>query len=154
MANINVPPMIPLDQLREMKKANPETGIEKTMRTIRGVGAQVQQSVPKMEEKVLTLKLLGVNGTFAEKQFSIGRGVILGRDPKEANIVFPPETQGISRKHCSICMDKNGVLIKDLGSSMGTYLENGMRLKEGISYHLERGESFYLATTKEMYRII
>ena len=78
-----------------------------------------------------------------------------GRNPGESSIVFPPDAPGISRKHCSISIDKTGnVLIRDLGSSMGTFLEDGTKLRENISYRLERGESFYLANKQEVYRII
>ena len=141
MANIQVPPMIPLDKLRKMRK-------EKQ-------GAQVVSGAARMEKKVVPYKILGEKGIYAGAEFAIDREVIFGRNPKEASIIFRQDMLDISHKHYSISIDKSGaVLLKDLGSSMGTYLEDGTRLRENIAYRLERGERFYLANKQEVYRLI
>jgi pSer/pThr/pTyr-binding forkhead associated (FHA) protein len=37
----------------------------------------------------------------------------------------------VSRRHCCLALDRDGVLVRDLGSTNGTRI-NGQRVKEGV----------------------
>ena len=71
--------------------------------------------------------------------------VVAGRSPK-CSIIYRDDTPGVSGTHCSVAWDaaKHTFVVKDLGSSYGTYLESGMRLEPNRDYLLKPGESVYL----------
>ena len=37
----------------------------------------------------------------------------------------------VSRRHCCLALDRGGVLVRDLGSTNGTWI-NGLRIEEGV----------------------
>ena len=151
MPNIHVPPMIPLRELREMKKKEP-FGMEKTMHSIRVATSHISSSMTKEKEE---FQIECLSGTYAGAVFPLDSEIIFGRNPGEANIVFPKETPGISRKHCSIKVGREGAVhIKDLGSSQGTFFENGTQLQPNTTYRMKRGECFYLASKNETFKVI
>ena len=41
------------------------------------------------------------------------------------------ESFRVSRRHCCLTLDRDGVLVRDLGSTNGTLI-NGQRVKEGV----------------------
>ncbi len=66
-----------------------------------------------------------------------GKVVVIGRD-EECDVALP-EATGLSRRHCSITCTADGFMLKDLGSTNGTYadtvkLEAEAPLKEGVKY--------------------
>src|SRR5688572_17002516 len=71
---------------------------------------------------------------------SDGGEVILGRDPQSANVVFGPEDRLVSRRHASL-QEKDGVLLlRDLDSTTGTFLD-GENIEEA---ELQPGDIFEL----------
>ncbi len=151
MPNIQVPPMIPLVKLKEMKKNEP-TSLDKTMHSLRVAGAHISGSLSREKQEY---RLKCIDGTYAGAIFPIDREIIFGRNPGEASIVFPKDTPGISRKHCSIRIGRDGsVHIKDLGSSAGTFFADGTKLQANTTYRIKRGECFYLASKRETYKVI
>lgn len=145
MANINVPPMIPLEQLREMKKSEKKTGMGKTF--------LMQKNTSKKDDKPYKLK--SIDGIYMGAVFPLEGKIVIGRNPGESNIVYPGDTVGISRKHCSIYQAEDGqLLIQDLGSSQGTFFADGTKLEANVTYRINRGECFYLASKRETYKVI
>lgn len=70
--------------------------------------------------------------------------MMIGRLP-ECQIRLPDNTKGVSRRHCTV-ESKNGVLIlTDIGSSGGTFV-NANRLGINIPVVLAKGSSFYLGS--------
>jgi hypothetical protein len=51
--------------------------------------------------------------------------LILGRQPESADLVL--DDPGVSRRHARVVGDRHGVVVEDLGSSNGTYV-NGRRI--------------------------
>jgi len=108
-----------------------------------------------MEKTQAPYKIKALEGTYAGAIFPLDREIVFGRNPGEASIVFPADTPGISRRHCSIKIVSGGMVqIKDLGSSEGTYFADGTKLEPNIGYQIHRGECFYLASKHEIYKII
>lgn len=54
---------------------------------------------------------------------------IIGRHPKECQIIL--NQSSISRTHCLLRVTREDVILKDLGSTNGTYL-NGRRIEEEV----------------------
>lgn len=147
MNNIQVPPMIPLEELKKKRKGNIATGISKTMRSVKRSKDQ--------EKKSRAYKLKGIEGQYANAVFPVDSEIVMGRSREGVHIIYPSDTPGISRKHCSIRPTEEGdLLLKDLGSTQGTYFADGTRLEAGVSYRINRGECFYLASKHETYKVM
>jgi hypothetical protein len=84
-----------------------------------------------------------------------GASLTLGRDPKESQIIFPPNMTAIGRAHCVIRYDKaTGVLIlEDCGSRNGTFLSTGEKLRAGEPRRLRPGDKFYLSDPATMFEV-
>lgn len=92
--------------------------------------------------------LLGITGKYAGQHFDFLTGkVVLGRDPAACNIVFDRDTPGISGRHCQIAYDREQdcFVITDLGSTYGTFLDNGKKLTANVPEKIYAGDTFYLA---------
>ena len=89
-----------------------------------------------------------LRGQFAGKRWPLtpGKPFRVGRQP-DCDVVYPPETKGVSRLQCSFLLDAEGrLLARDEGSSYGTYLgvrERGMRLKPGQWYVAKNCKIFF-----------
>lgn len=94
-----------------------------------------------------------IAGPHGNVTFKCDRAIIFGRSVRNCNMVFPENTEGISRLHCEIVPKTDGLLLKDLNSSYGTFLQNGTRVREGSPVLLKRGDVFYLASKKNMFKV-
>jgi S1-C subfamily serine protease len=107
---------------------------------------------PKPEKKPV---LKGISGQFAGKTVSLGEGaVVLGRDPRLAQLVYTQSSDEISRKHCSVFFDeKTRKFVLEDHSSNGTFLSANEKLTPGKTVYLNSGERFYLANPKEVFEV-
>jgi diguanylate cyclase (GGDEF)-like protein len=64
----------------------------------------------------------------------------IGRDA-DCDVVVPID--GISRKHCQLAVDEDGVRLRDLGSTNGTWL-NGREIESGVDQKLHTGDRIEL----------
>jgi pSer/pThr/pTyr-binding forkhead associated (FHA) protein len=71
----------------------------------------------KMEDAVL----IANNGPLNGQQWIIEGSLVIGRDV-ECDIVIPDRQ--VSRQHARITKGNNGVILEDLGSKNGTFLNN------------------------------
>lgn len=103
---------------------------------------------PTDEDKTSRWMLRGIYGTFKDMQFSLGKTTRIGRNPA-AEIIFPPNTAGISRMHCELTVENEQVYIEDLYSTCGTELDYGIfypiPLSPGERTKLEEGAYICLA---------
>ena len=108
----------------------------------------------KLNKKNASFKLQAVSGVFRGATFPIDdREVVIGRGNDGCHIRYPADTKGISRTHCSLRVENAYVILRDLGSSQGTYFGDGTKLKPKMDYRIRNGEYFYLASTKERFRV-
>lgn len=89
-------------------------------------------------------KLRAVNGPLAGKEWNVKNVLMVGRDPSGA-IVFPPDAKGISRIHCSVKEQQGNVMLTDLGSSYGTFV-NGKKLEPNESVQIYPGTEITLGS--------
>ncbi len=97
--------------------------------------------------------LLGVSGIHIGNEFPLDQSIYMGRDTKVCNIIFTADTRGISSRHCQITVVNGVVQVTDLGSTYGTFLDNGTKLTPNMPYVLNRGDGFYLADRSYSYTI-
>jgi FHA domain-containing protein len=73
-------------------------------------------------------------GAGAGSEHPVGGELILGREPASADLVI--EDPGVSRRHARIRTGNGSVLVEDLGSSNGTFV-NGERISSPVELALE-----------------
>ncbi|MDO4513536.1 MAG: FHA domain-containing protein [Lachnospiraceae bacterium] len=98
------------------------------------------------------ISLYGVGGVMAGSIFPLEEAAtLIGRDPSKCSIVYPADEPGISTVHCQVIPRGNYLEVMDMGSSYGTFLENGIRMQKNESYQLSNGDRFYLGDRKNKY---
>lgn len=93
-----------------------------------------------------------ISGYYENTVFPIDTGsIIMGRDAKSCQIIFPSDTPGVSAMHCKLIYDapRNSITLMDIGSSYGTYLLNGRKLKMNESVGLNPGEGFVIGSNNK-----
>ncbi len=98
--------------------------------------------------------LFGISGMYAGRSITLSRGeVVFGRNQAVCNLLFPDDTPGISRRHCTLSCDGQAVWLSDDNSSNGTFLGNGERLQPGLKVQMKPGQRFCLASTQTMFEL-
>ena len=85
--------------------------------------------------------LIGNNGSLEGQQWLIDHSLVIGRDAA-CDIVIPDRQ--VSRRHAQISPTENGVILEDLGSKNGTYLNNQL-LNEAVK--LKEADEIAIALT-------
>lgn len=101
-------------------------------------------------------RLQGVSGALEGRRFMIRKNapLILGRNGGICNVAFPAATAGVSGRHCQVWFENGNVWIKDLGSSHGTFLTEGMKLSAEQAIQIKPGERFSLGSETEMFVLV
>lgn len=96
-----------------------------------------------------------VSGELTGSTFSPGyaKPLTIGRAP-DCSVRFAAETKGISGHHCEVGIDSSGLYVKDLNSSYGTFTAGGEKLQPGLKKALNKGDTFYLASSKCTFKVV
>jgi hypothetical protein len=100
--------------------------------------------------------LKGISGYYSGASIQLEEQPwVLGRDRDASNLVFPPDSGSISKRHCTIHYDSatGKVFLEDAWSSNGTFLASGVKLEPGRPYELRPGDKFYLADKNCLFEI-
>lgn len=100
-------------------------------------------------------KLYAISGPLEGNVVDLENGpLVIGRDPRLCNLVFPQDCIEIGRKHCSITYDseKRFFVIQDY-SSNGTFLGTGERMNQLDKRYLKSGDSFYLGKNNYLFEV-
>ncbi len=97
----------------------------------------------------------GISGYFASQTLELVENqLIIGRDPRMAQLVYPQQREEISRKHVTIRFDeKTHKFNLTDSSSNGTFLSSNQKLEPGEAYYLNSGDRFYLAEPNEVFEV-
>ncbi len=116
-----------------------------------------EKSLPEhTPTSVKTGFLVGLSGEYKNSEIPLDdEGVIFGRDPSLASIIFPKEKREISRRHAMLTYDtvNNKFYLEDLNSARGTFLLNGKKLATGKRTILQNGDKFYLASREHSFQV-
>lgn len=94
-------------------------------------------------------------GPMQGQRFPVGaQGLLFGRTDA-CHVRFPEGTPGISAMHCRLTLDTRAgtATITDLGSSFGTFLEDGRQLPTNYPHPLGI-DCFYLGSRKNLFRFV
>lgn len=120
-----------------------------------GKSAQLY-SYDSRPEPVGGWRISGISGPLAGKAIDLTTTpIVIGRDPKECNLIIPSSGGSISRRHCVVRFDGDGtnIVLEDLGSKNGTFLNDGRKLEPGMPHILKSGERFYLAQNDILFEL-
>ncbi len=88
--------------------------------------------------------LIAINGPLKARRWTVDRPLLIGRDPERCDVVIP-ERQ-VSRCHARLTPYEHGVLLEDLGSKNGTFV-NG----EAVEQHwLQDGDIISIALAQRL----
>jgi len=100
--------------------------------------------------------LLGVSGAFTGNDIRMGVETLsIGRDPQQCQLVFPKDSEGVGRLHCTVRFDetRKAFILTDINSTNGTFMGNGERMAAGSSSQIGDGGRFYLASQRNMFEV-
>ncbi|MCD7764006.1 MAG: FHA domain-containing serine/threonine-protein kinase [Lachnospiraceae bacterium] len=95
-------------------------------------------------------RLYGIRGVYAGQNLVENGRLTIGRDPAKCQLLYPGQTQGISRIHASLWLDpgQRGIFIRDEGSTYGTFV-NGRRIPAGEKQTLHCHDRIVLGGAEE-----
>ena len=98
-----------------------------------------QQSAPQPRPQVVYQQpvpmVRAISGPLTGNTWQLKGVLTIGRDPA-GSIVYPADTKGISRAHCRLDLQGAAVVITDLGSTYGTFV-NGRKLNPNESVRID-----------------
>ena len=110
--------------------------------------SQAARPIPSAPKGRLTL--VCVAGSMKDQRLEYREPMLLGRDPKRANILIPAEDRQASGLHASIRQNGGAYLLRDEHSSNGTRL-NGTRINaDGDAIALRDGDAIEIGAEKFM----
>lgn len=87
-------------------------------------------------------------GVLAGQSYRFADKLVIGRDPKRCNVVFPAGTRGVSGVHCTLRLQNGCVTVTDENATYGTYVD-GKRVQPGQTVVMHRGQRLSLGSGKQ-----
>ena len=153
---------IPLNKDGVMEYVNKETKLHQQPKSNSSVSVpppikeKMDIQIDPNIEKSYSPQLVGITGEFAGMIMPIPKnGLNLGREGNNCQVVFAESTPGISRNHCQVTFNQQSKMfvLKDMGSSNGTFLMSGQRLSPSGPIAFKSGEQFYLGSQTNMFEV-
>jgi len=95
-------------------------------------------------------ELVCTAGALAGKRFRISGDLLIGRDPKRCQVVFPLDAKGVSAVHCKISFDGRQVEVTDQKSTCGTFID-GNKLSPYVPVRMHRGQMLMLGSERNAF---
>lgn len=92
--------------------------------------------------------IVGEEGAFASHLFPITDMLVLGRDAAECGLAFPADTAGVSRVHCKLVVEADGLCVYDLGSTYGTVVNNNKTISTNQMMKLNHGDTITIGSSQ------
>lgn len=102
--------------------------VEKVAATVQRAAAVDDSGATRVRMAVPKYVLRGVSGAAFGKTYPVPGPVVIGRQ-QDCDISIPSEE--ISRRHAQVKPSADGLMVEDLGSANGTYI-NGKRVQAGL----------------------
>lgn len=106
----------------------------------------------KTSHKTLQIEITGKTGVYAGKSFALDGALRFGRDAERCNVMFPLDCPGVSGFHCEVALTKDGAVLRDMGSTYGTFL-NGKKLEKEKEESLREGDCFWLGDEHNKFEV-
>ena len=123
---------------------------------VEAIGAASSGPAPHVDAVTPTgasyFRLKAVGGHFAGNTMHLTKAIRIGRS-QGCDIQYPADVAGISGNHCMLTPTAEGVVLRDLGSTYGTFLPNGSKLAPNQNHLLKKGDGFCLANAQQRFVI-
>ncbi len=97
--------------------------------------------------------LQGIGGSFDGRKLPVEGELLIGRDASMCQLVYSGADKNISGVHCKVQDAGGHLLLTDMGSTNGTFLDSGVRLSPYEPQSLEAGQCFYLGEKGNLFRV-
>ncbi|KJU84111.1 serine protease [Candidatus Magnetobacterium bavaricum] len=123
--------------------------------TIQRVNRPPKPPVNRDQNVMVQPALHAISGEYAGQTIKMTGNLVLGRDPRVANLVFMQHHGSISKKHCIVGYNHLTKLffIEDCNSTNGTYLTSGKKLTAQKRYDINPGVQFYVGDKKNTFEL-
>lgn len=119
----------------------------------RGAGVQpISPIQPIQPIATANYQIRAIGSQMDGKVYMLSNALRFGRSSK-CDVSFPQNAPGISGEHCELMVENGRVVLRDLGSSYGTYLNTNTKLEPRITYSLKLGDTFTLAEGGQTFRL-
>ena len=98
--------------------------------------------------RTISYAIVGQAGVFETKKYDITSMLVLGRDEAECSVTFPSNTAGVSRVHCKLVVEMDGLYVYDLGSTYGTVVNNNKTLSANQKMKLKHGDTITIGSNQ------
>lgn len=105
------------------------------------------------EESMKKIYLVGRSGVHANERIPVEGEIVLGRDAKVCQLVYPAESKKISGTHCKLREMNGNLCLIDMNSTNGTFFEDGTRLEPNMPRPIGDGQGFYLSSRDNSFDI-
>lgn len=115
-----------------------------------------RRAVSKPAEGASKPVLRGISGHFNDVIIEMAdEPLVIGRDPRLCQLIFPPTATGVSKRHCILQYDINrrSFILEDYWSTNGTFLESGEQIEPDKPRHLKAGAHFFLGDDKNIFEV-
>lgn len=129
---------------RTSQSSSINTGAMPAFQTAPSHSGAPKKSVPKPKHYAI----VGQAGLFANKRFDVASMLVLGRDVAECNVIFPADTAGVSRVHCKLIVEADGLYVYDLGSTYGTIVNSNKRILANQKMKLNHGDTITIGSSQ------
>lgn len=94
----------------------------------------------------IAVYIVGMDGALRGHEYPISeRGILIGR-AEDANVRYPADTKGVSRRHCKVFWNNGVLMVMDLGSTSGTFLRGKGQLPPNAPVAIVEGDMIYLGS--------
>lgn len=98
--------------------------------------------------------VIGCAGEYVNAKFCVENELVIGRNSQLCQVVYSTNAKGISGTHCKVTPSGEGIILTDLNSTNGTFLEDGTRLIPNVAVQLQNGQRFYLGNKQNMFSVL
>lgn len=92
--------------------------------------------------------LEGTRGYYAGRRLAIRDEVMMGVDAGKCSVSYPIGTPGVSRVHLRLWPQNGKLMLMDMGSTYGTWINNN-KMVRGLVYVLEEGTTVFFGDDQE-----
>ena len=116
------------------------------------VAAVVVMTAFKQKKTAAKRTITGVKGVLAGKSFMVkpGSRFVMGSDVTCS--ICLANSQGVSRRHCSVNFDGKTVIVRDENSTYGTYID-GVKIEKGQTAVWHRNQQLSLGSENESFKL-
>lgn len=98
-----------------------------------------------------------ISGVFNGNRMELtNEPVLIGKDPRFCQIVYPSSENAVSDQHCVIRYNSSdhSFILEDRGSFQGTFSISGERIIPGVLKVLKSGERFFLGNPQNLFEVV